>query len=466
MKKIIFVVIIIFLSITLKSNELIQARVDSLININEYSSAIKILEKESIKNGLNENNLYSLSKLFYSIGIYKSALIYIDSLILLDSKNPQYYNSKASIYSMLEKNDSAMFYYSKAIGLEPDEYFHYYNRSAIYYKLEDMDLYCKDLEKSKNLLLKIKEINNFDSSYLQKIDIKLIYTCNKTNSNYYMQRGIAYYNKNQMDSSVNIYLEGLKKFPRSFYLNYFLGNSYAKIENFKKAQIYYKNALNYQYENEDEIELIKNIIFQNPTEKDVKEYMQNSIIELELHYIQSSLNSNEIENLDTFINNLEEKYKNVKNDLFNINFTLKFSKSILLLLRNDLDSALKIADEFVFDYPSKFQGYFFRGIIYLLKSPLVLNKKMNVKIIKDEIYFGDVVFNDKIKNKKNLDSNINNALSNFKKSLLLNRKNPSSYYYIGIIEKLSNLTYYCDNILIADELGLKFNKNIFKECFK
>lgn len=235
----------------------------------------------AIKNDPNDALLYSnrafiKEKLDDKFGALKDHNI----AIKLEPKNSDVYTSQGDYYSRSNFLSLAISSYSQAIELNNTNFIPYLNRAMLYYQMEFLDASCLDLIILKTL---IENGKIFDQSAINQINLSFNDFCDSSRASYYYQRGIAFYNLNQYQKAINIYTEGIQKFPENGFLHSFIGNAYLAIRQYEKAIEFYTLSLKYKESILFELNLNPNLDTINDK---ITSYYTGVIAEIYLHLAQ------------------------------------------------------------------------------------------------------------------------------------------------------------------------------------
>ncbi|WP_344924197.1 tetratricopeptide repeat protein [Aquimarina addita] len=403
------------------------------------------------------NPYFSRANIYYDQQRHKEALKDINKAIELDSTQQSLYTGRGSIYAALQEDQKAIDDYSKAIAINKNYFLPYLNRALSYYQLENLDASCADYNALNSL---IEKGNLTDEVIISDIKKSIEDICNPEKPSYYYQRGVAHYNLAEFDKALNIYDEGLAKFPESGMLLSFKGNTLLAIEKYEKAIEFYTYSLEKKESVKDEIAVHPR--FEKESKKQTSFY-----------------------------------------DRFLASTNLSITECLIYLDRMD-EALIKINEAIalipdVVDFNKEFY-YNIRGHIYLnmnknelaikdFKTSIELNKKfpaayVNMAIAKmnlsKKVKFSTFTVGSNFKNQprnvswsfpntssfKKSESNIKAALSDCNTAIAINKNYGFAYYIRGQIKQILQSSDYCMDFLTAQRLGLIVEDNLLKGCIQ
>ncbi|MBC8985384.1 tetratricopeptide repeat protein [Pedobacter sp. N36a] len=171
---------------------------------------------------------------------FEKALEYFNLAVLTDPKDGDLVLWRAKLKEHQGDQAGALIDYSNSITLLPNDLLTYLLRGSLKYKMENMDGACQDYQTVKKLNAQQKVV---DTLLTRQIESAIQDICNPAKPSYFYQRGIGYYNLKQYSSALEIYEQGLKKFPAHGMILNFRGNAYLALKQYDKAQSSYQLAL-------------------------------------------------------------------------------------------------------------------------------------------------------------------------------------------------------------------------------
>jgi len=164
-------------------------------------------------------------------------------LIDMKSKNPQVYSNLGNIYVMKGKLEKSIECYNIALLFDSSDYKTLINRALTYIKLKKYALSLKDIEKAIKISPTLQQPHTLEAfNYIMLNDFeKAIILYSKLIADYpdfydsYYYRGVAYYNLQQYDNSLNDFNYYLKLFPNNNQIYFNISNIYVKKSEYSKA---------------------------------------------------------------------------------------------------------------------------------------------------------------------------------------------------------------------------------------
>lgn len=424
---------------------------------NNYSSAIADLNKAVAIAPKNFVPLFRRANFYYDNKMTKEALADINSAIALDSTQQSLYTARGAIYSVLKETKKSIADYTRSIELKPNDFFPYYYRALEKYTLEDMDGFCSDLQLSYALIVKNDPEN--------PIKAELVYYignfCDSTKAGYYYQRGIAFYNLQQFDKAVQIYSQGVEKFPNNSMILSFRGNAYFELKNYEKAIADYYASIENKYNVIEDVRA--NQKHTGLANESVESYLNEFLASMQLSIAESRFALGQFEEALLEINKGialapntkvigKEKYFNVRG---NVLLALgKYQQAIA-----DFDKCIELNRSFSLAYVN-------RAIAKLNQNSKISIKSYSIRgIVNTGSFNGNWTLNSKSSLKKS-DENAISALTDCNEAIEISPDLDFAFYIRGQIKKMLSFDDYCYDLLRAKTLGFPVELIVLGDCGK
>lgn len=390
--------------------------------------------------------LYFKVRLMAESGNMEEALAAIDSCLALDEENAEYHATKGTILFFLGRHAEGEQSDSRSIELDDSDFLIYQNRSRNRYKLEDMDGCCEDWNKAIELL----EIQGDDSVRIAGLRAEMAHLCDPQISAYYYQRGIAQYNLGDFESSVNMYDEGIKKFPNSQMLYAFKGNAHLQLEDYKLANEAYHMA----HENRTtlDLEFDQNPGFNVPgmSREDIKRAsIGENAGNIAMTYSELGKHKKAIEHIDYAVLTIDSIQGKVDESIL---MGTLIARIEILSAAGEHKTAVMRADELISLMPSE-PG------LYLIKATTLLTSVEQPE--KREIWIrhsgADLIAGPKVNvwTKSKVDTaTLNRALTACNQSIAYAPNLPDGYFIRAQIKMMLDDPSYCGDVLQCKSLGV------------
>jgi tetratricopeptide (TPR) repeat protein len=186
--------------------------------VTDMNKAIQL----SPKNGIL---FYEKASLFAEKNMNADALKAADDGLKADPKSISLLELRGKLFSQQKDYDKAVMDFDKESTLAPNNYYPIYLKAVTNFYQNNIDGYCSNLNKCKNIIKPSKE----SEPALNEINSRIGACCDASKSGYYYQRGVAFYNLKKYDEAIAMYTTGINKFPTSAILMLSRGN--AKLSN-------------------------------------------------------------------------------------------------------------------------------------------------------------------------------------------------------------------------------------------
>ena len=399
---------------------------------------------------------FQRSSLYYNQQKLDLSLIDINKALELDSSHAELYIARGALYSVKNEKKKALVDYSKAIYLDSTYFLGYLNRALIYYELENLDSSCVDYKKCKELMSE-KNIN--DSEMLKEVNSAIIDYCELDKPSYYYQRGVGYYNLEKFSKAVEIYEQGLKKFPNNSMILSFKGNALLELKDYENAIVNYKLAL----ENKEKllIELKLNPRFENFTESRINEFYQSSIATIYMSIAECYIYLGNINEALIEVNNAID-YLPVNSTVEKANFYNMRGRIYLSMQKNekalvDFNKSVMLNEKYAITYV-------FRAIVMVS-----MTEKNNISLYSATSNFKNkpisVRWNMPSKSElKKVEYKLLTALKDCNKAIELDKNLGFAYYIRGQIKQMLQHSDYCMDFLTAKNLGIIVESEFIEAC--
>ncbi|OYU95649.1 MAG: hypothetical protein CFE21_10950 [Bacteroidetes bacterium B1(2017)] len=425
-----------------------QARQNNIgFAISDLNTAIE-LEPNNYKAYLERANNY------YSKQQYKEAFDDLSLALKIDSTQEMLYTGRGAIYSAINEHQKAIADYNTAIELNPKNYFPYYQRALEKYALENMDGSCMDIEKSLSLMV------HADTSNPEKVELLYLHEnyCDTSKASFYYQRGIAYYNQQEIEKAISIYTIGLTKFPKNAMLLSFRGNAYLVNKEYPLAiSDYTESTLNKENLKE---ELRANQKRIQSSFNSNEEYLSGFIASNYLSLAEATFALGKYEEALVEINKGIELAPNLKQ--YGLENYYNVRGNILLALeknqeaKNDFDTCLKLNPKFSIAYVNRAIAK-----IKLAKPIKISTYSIGTKI--NDGYYAN--WNFPVKTSLNsADPFSLSAISDCNKAIELDPKLDFAYYIRAQAKKLLKQNDFCFDLFKSKELGYPIEVDELKLC--
>jgi tetratricopeptide (TPR) repeat protein len=391
---------------------------------------------------------------YYNKHLFKEAKSDLEKAIQCDSTKGELYFSLGSVYGAMGEQPKAYELYSKAIAMNPKDGYAFYERALASYKMEDMDACCTDMSAAKTVFRQSDSLNEVISTinfYLENI-------CDSSKNSYYYQRGIASYNKLNFKKAIEIYNEGLKKFPNDPMTLMFRGNASYTDGDFESALKDHRKtlqstaALNQQLsedkrfsKNSDSLRMTQNGYLASI-------YLSIAQCEFALNRIDTAFDaiSKAITILPPIRDIGPEAYYNTR---AYVNIMLSKHSSAIA----DFDKAISLDD--------RFAGYYAGRAYAKLNIPAeqkIIKSKLNVSLSDNQFQYNFTIpFPLKV-NRKTAD--LTGALDDCNAAIAVEPRFAYAYYLRGHVKYLLNISDWCEDFILAGKLGYQLENSILKNC--
>jgi tetratricopeptide (TPR) repeat protein len=391
---------------------------------------------------------------YYNKHLFKEAKSDLEKAIQCDSTKGELYFSLGSVYGAMGEQLKAYELYSKAIAMNPKDGYAFYERALASYKMEDMDACCTDMSVAKIVFMQNDSFNEVISTinfYLENI-------CDSSKSSYYYQRGIASFNKLNFKKAIEIYNEGLKKFPGDPFTMMFRGNAFYADGNFEGALKDHYATLQQTTKMNQELSADKRFSRNSDSLRMTQSgyvasiYLSIAQCEFALNRIDTAFNaiSKAIAILPPIKDIGPEAYYNTR---AYINIMLSKHSSAIA----DFDKAISLDD--------RFAGYYAGRAYAKLNIPSeqkIIKSKLNVSLSDNQFQYNFTIpFPLKV-NRKTAD--LTGALDDCNAAIAVEPRFAYAYYLRGHIKYLLNMSDWCDDFNLAGKLGYQLENSILKNC--
>ena len=231
-----------------------------MINIYEgykdYANEAAAMEKLLTLNPTDITLKYSLASTYEKIPDYDNAIKVYDDILRVDPKNREVQTELIRIYFRQDRNDLAFEKFGKLINKDSVDYNSKIGIALAYYDAAKDD--STALSVAESILETVEQ--SYPSEwmpefYLALIDIregrkesaeqklKAVLQRADTSIEAYVQVGFAFYDQNRLNDALNIFTDGVNKFPDDFRLNFLTGNTYYTLGKQKESLLYLEKAL-------------------------------------------------------------------------------------------------------------------------------------------------------------------------------------------------------------------------------
>ncbi len=422
---------------------------------NYFSLALSDLNQAVQLDSTNYHSYYQRSSLYYSKQMVNEALADINRAIDLDTTQHELYTGRGAIYLALKEHPKAIADNTKAIQLNSREYLPYFNRALAQYASENMDGYCVDIRACYAVLVK------YDPNNSLKIELEHAVEnyCDSTKASYYYQRGVAFYNLQQLEQAVAIYSEGLKKFPNNAMTLSFRGNAFFALKNYTKALNDYAASIQNKENLIEDIEVNKK--HTQLTDEPIETYADGFISSMQISIAESKFA------LKRYDEALAELYKGIemaphlkefgKENYYNVRGNIFLALGNYPLALADFDKCIQMNPSFSIAYINRaiarvnidnkvsMQSYAIRGGIN--------NQSFNPN--------WRPLFNTSTKKSE---TKLIAALLDCDKAIALDPKLDFAYYIRGQVKKLLTDEAYCLDLVKAKDLGYSVEPELMLDC--
>ena len=476
--------------------------VDSIISEGkDFLSGLSIIEPIIKENTDNKRALLLRAKIYNGLKDFSKAILDFKALISLDSIYSDAYFYRTTSFEGLNQYEKALADYSKAIELEPDNAKYYLFRGDFYNnQLEDYDKALADFSQaielepdnaeyfSKRAILYTNNLKDYDNALA---DISKAIELNPDNEDFLSYRALLYQNNienyteaiagwygvlelnpkrqyinfniaqiyrsviNDYDKALDSYTQEIKLYPNdpiSYHMRAYLYEEH--FEDYDKALADYSEAIQLAPDNEDYL-IDRAMLYKDH----LKEYDKaladyNSLIELDpenlINYRNRGMYKNELKRYDEALSDfnlaikLNPKNKNSYVYFWRANFYLlnnKFKNAL-----EDLDAAIEIClseelnnyDNDLYEREHISEYYNSKALVYQklkdYKNALI-NYNLAIKYLVDtkdiSYYFNRSDLYIKM-------GDLDNAISDCKKTINLDPKDPEGYYNLSRVYSLQS----------------------------
>lgn len=334
------------------------------------------------------------------------ALKDLSRAISLAPDKPEAYGFRGVLYAQRNQLKKALSDYRNALKLNPKDYHTYYNRALLWHKRDDITQYCSDLKNS----LKYSPQNNPQKDQIIK---RIQNYCDESQSSYYYQRGISFFNQKQYQKAIDIYTKGLKKEATNPIILSLRGNAYRQLKRYTEALADYNSALKHQKN------LIKEIFL-------ISIYYGQAKANLMLNHPAKALKA--IDQSMAILLKQPEK-NHLGNEIY------YYVRGASLLKLNRIPEAIKMFDHTLSINPN---------------DPLALINRASAKLM--------------LKSKPEDLSNIFAAIRDCNKAILIDSKSGRSYFIRGKAKSLLPIKNHCGDLKRAKKLGYPVPTSTLDGC--
>ena len=436
-------------------------------NIETYTEAIDDYYRVLEINPQMSSPLNNIALIYEELKDYNNALEAYNKIIELDPDEALYYSNRGGLYGFkLEDYDKALADFSQAIELEPDNA-EYFSKRAILYtnNLKDYDNALADISKAIELnpdnedflsyraLLYQNNIENYTEAIAGWYGVLEL-----NPKRQYINFNIAQIYRsviNDYDKALDSYTQEIKLYPNdpiSYHMRAYLYEEH--FEDYDKALADYSEAIQLAPDNEDYL-IDRAMLYKDH----LKEYDKaladyNSLIELDpenlINYRNRGMYKNELKRYDEALSDfnlaikLNPKNKNSYVYFWRANFYLlnnKFKNAL-----EDLDAAIEIClseelnnyDNDLYEREHISEYYNSKALVYQklkdYKNALI-NYNLAIKYLVDtkdiSYYFNRSDLYIKM-------GDLDNAISDCKKTINLDPKDPEGYYNLSRVYSLQS----------------------------
>lgn len=200
--------------------------------LSDFNKAVKLAPN-------NVNIIGMRARFFTETKQWQKALDDLNKCIKLSPKEAQYYQEKGTVLGGINRFKEAIQALNQSLKLDNTQYLAYLYRGRSHYRLENMNQACADFLKAKTFAKRQGAGNDIH----QFLDSQIDNICDTQKKSYYYQRGIAAYNQKKYLISIQLYNQGLAKFPKSPLILSFRGNAYRALRKYDAAVADYLKSL-------------------------------------------------------------------------------------------------------------------------------------------------------------------------------------------------------------------------------
>lgn len=223
------------------SVEILTLKGSAYQEMNRTSSAALNYEKAIALDSSYVPALSGLLSIYVNLQEYQAGLKIGRKIVKL---YPTYYQARIELavcYLNLNQTDSAISNLNKVYQTNPEDPNVNQFLMLSYHSKEDMDSLCKYKNSYKKTLATVQD----GPKYIEEIENHYGGYCIDTIAEYYYQRGIACFNKNEFENAIDWYNDGLRKFPINFYTWQFKGNAHMMLKQYEEAIVAYQNSIDH-----------------------------------------------------------------------------------------------------------------------------------------------------------------------------------------------------------------------------
>jgi tetratricopeptide (TPR) repeat protein len=291
-----------------------------------------------------------------------------------------------------------------------------------------------------------------------QLDYETRVYCDTTRPSYYYQRGVAFYNLRQYEKSVAIYTAGIKKFPTNSMILSFRGNAFLSLDNYMNAVADYREAIKYQDNVIDEIELNKeHTQYDN---KDIERSKKIFVSDMQMHMAKAKfaqgLYPDALTDIRNAINVLPDLTGLQKEDYYNVRGNIWMALGKFDSALADFDKCIQLNSTFTLAYVNK--------AIAKLNKPehkqartIMVSGNANDKILNPSWVLPD-------KNADKISETVlRDALADCDMAIAIDSKFGYGYYVRAQVKQLLKLDF-CGDVFIATELGFHVDEILKATC--
>ncbi len=401
---------------------------------------------------------FQRASIYYELNKPEPALTDINRSIELKPDEATLYLGRASIYNLKQEYKNAIADYSKAISLDPEDHLTYFYRAGSYYNLEDMEAACTD-----NLYLNslIENGKITDPALITEVKGSIGDICVDSKPSYYYQRGVAFYNLKEYQKAIDIYNEGLKKFPENSMTLNFMGNAFMALGEYQKAFEKYEQSLKYKENILEEITI--NPRFAGASKETINNFYNASLALTYYSIAECKINMGSEDDALDAINIALDLLPNLIE--FNIEGYYNL-KGFILLIREEYENAVKEFDKCI-----QIDKYFTMAYVYraIAKISSVEKVKYVANTINGIIVNQPLNINWVIPKKNELNSKetmLVSALNDCNTAIELQKDFGYAYYIRGQVKQMLGAGEFCLDLITAESLGLIVEQILIEDCVK